>query len=85
MIVSTDHLTETGTVIVAEIVPDVPTGTRGMLAVQLGEDDPCQGAVIAYRINWQAAERMADWKYVGRVSEATLDVIGMALRTAMDL
>ncbi|WP_144118655.1 hypothetical protein [Catellatospora sichuanensis] len=71
--------------IVAEISPTVPSGTRGMLAVQLGETDPTAGAVIAYRLNWQTADRMADWKFIGRVSEATLDVVAMAIRTAMDL
>jgi mRNA-degrading endonuclease toxin of MazEF toxin-antitoxin module len=84
-IVSTDHLNDTGTVIVAEIVPDAPHGTRGMLAVTLNDNDPCAGTVIAYRINWQATERMADWKYIGRLSAQTTDIINMALRTAMDL
>jgi hypothetical protein len=85
VVVATKHLVETGTVIVAEIAPEVPAGTKGMLAVQLGDDDPVGGAVIAYRVNWQASERMADWKFVGRLSAATLDVVDMALRAAMDL
>lgn len=85
VVVSTQRLTDSGTVILAEIASEVPEGTRGMLAVHLGEGDPVSGAVIGYRVNWQTAERMAEWKYVGRVSDATMEVIAMALRTAMDL
>jgi hypothetical protein len=85
VVVATRHLLDTGTVILAEIAPEVPVGTKGMLAVQLGGEDPAGGAVIAYRVNWQAIERMADWKYLGRLSAATLDVVDMALRAAMDL
>jgi mRNA-degrading endonuclease toxin of MazEF toxin-antitoxin module len=85
VIVSTQRLIENGTVIVAEIANEVPSGTRGMLAVQLGEEDPATGAVIAYRVNWQRADRMAEWKFVGQLSDATLDVVAMALRTSMDL
>lgn len=85
VIVSTDHLTVTGTVILVEIASDVPAGTRGMLAVQLTEEDGIGGAVIGYRVNWQAADRMIEWKYLGRISENTLEVIEMALRTSMDL
>jgi hypothetical protein len=72
-------------VILAEIAAAVPEGTRGMLAVQLGDDDPAEGAVIGYRVNWQTAERMADWKYIGRLADATMEVVAMALRTSMDL
>jgi hypothetical protein len=85
VVVSTDHLTVTGTVILVEIASEVPAGTRGMLAVHLDEEDGIGGAVIGYRLNWQAAGRMAGWKYVGRISENTLEVIDMALRTSMDL
>jgi mRNA-degrading endonuclease toxin of MazEF toxin-antitoxin module len=85
VVISTQRLNENGTVIVAEIAGDVPSGTRGMLAVQLGADDPVPGAVIAYRVNWQMADRMAEWKLVGRLSDATMDVVAMALRTSMDL
>jgi mRNA-degrading endonuclease toxin of MazEF toxin-antitoxin module len=85
VIVSTDHLTVTGTVILVEIASEVPAGTRGMLAVHLTEHDDVGGAAIGYRLNWQAARRMANWKYLGRVSENNLEVIDMALRTSMDL
>jgi len=85
VVVSTQRLTDSGTVILAELASEVPDGTRGMLAVQLGEDDPVAGAVIGYRVNWQTAERMAEWKYVGGLTDSTMEVVAMALRTSMDL
>ena len=85
VIVATRHLLDTGTVVLAEIAPEVPAGTRGMLAVQLGEHDPVPGAVLSYRLNWLAADRMAEWKYLGRLSEGTLEAVNMSLRVALDL
>jgi mRNA-degrading endonuclease toxin of MazEF toxin-antitoxin module len=83
VIVSTDRLTEAGTAIVAEVHPEVPAGMRGMLAVTLGPDDPLPGAVLAWRVNYVAASRLG--KHLGRLSESTMEVVSMALRTAMDL
>jgi mRNA-degrading endonuclease toxin of MazEF toxin-antitoxin module len=83
VIISTDRLTEVGTAIVAEIHPQVPAGTRGMLAVTLGPNDPVDGAVLAWRINWLAADRLGE--HLGRLNDATMEVIDMALRTALDL
>jgi mRNA-degrading endonuclease toxin of MazEF toxin-antitoxin module len=83
VIVSTDRLTEIGTAMVAEIFPKSPAGTRGLLAVTLGEDDPVPGAVLAWRVNYVAADRLGE--HLGRLSGATMEVVDMALRTAMDL
>jgi mRNA-degrading endonuclease toxin of MazEF toxin-antitoxin module len=83
VVVSTDRLTHAGTAIVAEIHPDVPTGTRGMLAVPLTEQDPLRGAVLAWRVNYLAADRLGE--HLGRLSAETIEVMDMALRTAMDL
>jgi mRNA-degrading endonuclease toxin of MazEF toxin-antitoxin module len=83
VVVSTDRLTETGTAIVAEIHPEVPAGTRGMLAVTLGDNDPIPGAVLAWRVNWLIADRLGE--HLGRLSETTMEVVDMALRTALDL
>jgi mRNA-degrading endonuclease toxin of MazEF toxin-antitoxin module len=83
VVVSTDRLTEVGTAIVAEIHPEVPAGMRGMLAVALSSEDPVPGAVLTWRVNYVTADRLG--KHLGRLSEATMEVISMALRTAMDL
>ncbi|GIG71025.1 type II toxin-antitoxin system PemK/MazF family toxin [Phytomonospora endophytica] len=83
VVVSTDPLNEHGTVIVAEIDAEPPAGIRGMLAVRLGEDDPVPGAILAWRVNWLAAERLG--AYDGQVCRASMEALDMALRTAMDL
>lgn len=82
-VVSCDELTELGTAVVVEIAPEVPAGMRGMLAVALGQGDPVPGAVLAWRVNYVTADRLG--RRLGRLSEATMDVVDMALRTAMDL
>ncbi|MDG4792093.1 type II toxin-antitoxin system PemK/MazF family toxin [Micromonospora sp. WMMD1102] len=83
VIVSTDRLTESGTVIVVEISPEVPAGTRGMLAVALTDTEPVHGAVLAWRVNYVKAERLG--KHLGALSAEAIDMVDMALRTAMDL
>ena len=55
VVVSCQPITDTGTVIVAEIADDVPLGARGMLAVPLTSDDPVPGAVLASRMHYLAA------------------------------
>lgn len=84
VIVATDRLTEAGTAIVAEVHPSVPEGTRGMLAVSLSPgEDGLAGAVLAWRVNYVVASRLGD--RIGRLSDGTMEVVDMALRTAMDL
>lgn len=83
VIVSTDLLTDTGTAIIVEIGPEAPAGTRGMLCVALGEDEPINGAVLAWRVNYVKADRLG--KHLGTLSSQTMDVVSMTLRTAMDL
>lgn len=83
VIVSTNLLTDTGTAIIVEIAPEAPAGTRGMLCVSLGEDEPIGGAVLAWRVNYVKADRLG--KHLGTLSTETMDVVAMALRTAMDL
>jgi mRNA-degrading endonuclease toxin of MazEF toxin-antitoxin module len=83
LVISCDELTELGTAIVAEIAPEVPVGMRGMLAVALRDDDPVHGAVLAWRVNYVTAARLGE--YVGQLTEQTMEVVGMAVRTAMDL
>nr|MDT0660876.1 type II toxin-antitoxin system PemK/MazF family toxin [Micromonospora sp. DSM 115978] len=83
VIVSTDRLTESGTAIVVEISPEVPAGTRGMLAVALPATESVGGAVLAWRVNYVKADRLG--KHLGAMSPESMDMIDMALRTAMDL
>jgi mRNA-degrading endonuclease toxin of MazEF toxin-antitoxin module len=83
VVVSCDELTELGTAIVAEIAPEVPAGMRGMLAVTLRDDDPVAGAVLAWRVNYMTAARLGE--YVGMLTDPTMEVVGMSVRTAMDL
>jgi mRNA-degrading endonuclease toxin of MazEF toxin-antitoxin module len=83
VVVSTDRLTETGTVIIAEIKGEIPAELRGMLAVGLRADDPVAGAVLGWRVNYVAAHRLG--QRLGRLSDETMEVVAMALRTAMDL
>jgi mRNA-degrading endonuclease toxin of MazEF toxin-antitoxin module len=83
VVVSTNRLTEAGTVIVAEVSPEYPAGLRGMLAVALRDDDPIRGAVLGWRVNYVAAERLGT--HLGRLSDETMEVVDIAVRTAMDL
>lgn len=83
LVVSVDELTSLGTAIVVEVAPEVPSGMRGMLAVTLGADDPISGAVLAWRVNYTTADRLGE--HLGEISPETMEVVEMALRTAMDL
>lgn len=83
VIVSTDRLTEAGTAIIVELAPDAPSGTRGMLAITLPDSEPIAGTVLAWRVNYVKTERLG--KPQGRLSPETMDMVDMALRTAMDL
>jgi mRNA-degrading endonuclease toxin of MazEF toxin-antitoxin module len=83
VVISCDELTDLGTAIVAEIVPEVPIGMHGMLAVALRDDDPIHGAVLAWRVNYVTAARLGD--YVGQLTEQTMETVAMSVRTAMDL
>jgi len=83
VVVSTDRLTEAGTAIVAEVHPEIPIGMRGMLAVSLRDEDPVGGAVLGWRVNYIAADRLG--KHLGRLTDETMEIVDMALRTALDL
>ncbi|GAB7053158.1 type II toxin-antitoxin system PemK/MazF family toxin [Catenuloplanes indicus] len=83
VVVSTARLNEVGAVIVAEIHDEVPSGMQGMLAVALGPDEPLAGAVLTWRVNWLAGDRLGE--FVGRLSAEVMEHVDMALRTAMDL
>lgn len=85
VVVSSDELTELGTVVVAELVPAAPPGTRGVLAVRLSREDrvPDGGAVLAWRVNYVPVVRLGD--HLGKLSDRTMDSVSMALRAALDL
>lgn len=85
VVVATQYLVDVGVVVVAEVAPVVPAGTRGMLAVQLAKADPVGGAVLAYRLNWLAADRLDGWKRLGRLCDTSVELVDMALRAALDL
>jgi mRNA-degrading endonuclease toxin of MazEF toxin-antitoxin module len=82
-VISCDELTDLGTAVVVEIVPAVPIGMRGMLAVALRDDDPISGAVLAWRVNYVVADRLGE--HLGQLSPATMEIVEMALRASMDL
>ncbi|MGH3545951.1 MAG: type II toxin-antitoxin system PemK/MazF family toxin [Mycobacteriales bacterium] len=83
VIVSCNALNNVGTVVVAEVSDTVPEGTRGMLAVPLTESDPVSGAVLAWRINYLAVQRLGD--SLGQLSSQTLERVDVAIRAALEL
>ena len=83
LIVSTQHLTDAGTVIVVEVAEQAPEGTRGMLTVSL-EDDGVPMSVLCWRVNYMQAERLGPER-AHTLSERAMAHVEMALRTAMDL
>lgn len=83
VVVSCEALTDAGTVIVSEVADAVPSGARGMLAVPLTDADPVQGAVLVWRINYMAADRLGE--VLGDLTGATVERLDMALRAALDL
>jgi mRNA-degrading endonuclease toxin of MazEF toxin-antitoxin module len=82
-VVSTDRIGESGTVVVAEIVPEAVGGVLAMFAVTLGAADPVPGTVLAWRLNYLAAGRLG--RHLGQLSQATMDIVDIALRTALEL
>jgi mRNA-degrading endonuclease toxin of MazEF toxin-antitoxin module len=83
VVVSCQAITDTGTVVVAEIADAVPSGARGMLAVPLTDADPVSGAVLSWRINYMAADRLGG--QLGELSAETVERLDMALRATLDL
>jgi mRNA-degrading endonuclease toxin of MazEF toxin-antitoxin module len=83
VVVSTGRLNEIGAVIVVEIAPEMPQGSLGMLAVALRPDDGLTGAALAWRVNYLNASRLG--ARLGALSAETMEVLDMALRTAMEL
>lgn len=84
VVVSTDRLSETGSVIVAEVGAGTPLAERlAMFAVSLGPDDGVSGVVLGWRVNWLNASRLGSPQ--GRIGAASMELVDVALRAAMDL
>jgi mRNA-degrading endonuclease toxin of MazEF toxin-antitoxin module len=83
LVVSTQHLTDAGTVIVVEVAEQAPEGTRGMLTVWLDEEDVPM-SVLCWRVNYMQAERLGPER-VHTLSDRAMAHVEMALRTAMEL
>lgn len=84
-VISIDPLNAAGTVIVVEVADHAPDDVRGLLAVQLGEDDPLPGRwVLCWRINYAAAERFDVAGKHGQLSPPTLAAVIAAVRNAIE-
>jgi mRNA-degrading endonuclease toxin of MazEF toxin-antitoxin module len=83
LVVSTQHLTDAGTVIVVEVAEQAPEGTRGMLTVSLEEEHVAM-SVLCWRVNYMQAERLGPQR-VHTLTDRAMAHVEMALRTAMDL
>lgn len=83
VVVSCQAISDTGTVVVAEISDMVPSGARGMLAVPLIDADPVPGAVLSWRINYMSADRLGE--ELGELTAETIERLDMALRATLDL
>ncbi|MGX6607474.1 hypothetical protein ACWKSP_35915 [Micromonosporaceae bacterium Da 78-11] len=85
LVVSVNALNSAGTVILVEIADDAPTDLRGLLAVQLGEQDPLPGKwVLAWRINYANAGRLDVGAGHGTLSAETMIKVRAAVRSAIE-
>ncbi len=86
LVVSIDALNQAGTVIVAEIADHAPEDVRGLLAVELGNDDPLPGRwVLCWRLNYANAARFdtAGGGH-GTATERTMTAVDDAIRSAIE-
>lgn len=84
-VLSVDPLNVSGTVIVVEVVDDVPDDVLGLLAVQMSADDPQPGSwMLCWRINYAAAERLEVAAGHGELSAPTLATVVAAVRNALE-
>jgi hypothetical protein len=86
LVISVDSLNSHGTVIVVEISDHAPDDVRGLLAVQLRENDPLSGRwVLCWRINYANAERFdtANGGH-GTASLATLTAVINAVKSSIE-
>lgn len=85
LVVSVDSLNRAGTVIVVDVAEEAPADVRGLLAVQLTNDDPLPGRwVLCWHINYAAASRFDVRGGYGIVTDETLDAVLAGIRAAME-
>jgi hypothetical protein len=85
LVVSIDALNAAGTVLVAEVAEDAPEDVRGLLAVQLGADDPLSARwVLCWRLNYANAERFDVSGCHGHASPATLAAVVAGVRSVIE-
>jgi hypothetical protein len=85
LVVSIDALNSAGTVIVLEVADDVLGDVRGLLATQLGEDDPLPGRwVLGWRVNYARADRFDVAGGHGVVSAETMAKVLGSVRAAIE-
>ncbi len=85
VVISADYLNTAGTVIVAEVTDHAPDDVRGLLAVQLGADDPLVGNwVLCWRINYANADRFDVAGCYGQLSDATMRSVVAGVRNAIE-
>jgi mRNA-degrading endonuclease toxin of MazEF toxin-antitoxin module len=84
VLVSADQLTQAGTALLVELADAAPAGLRGLLTVTLDADqDGVAGVVRVDRLGYYATGRLGAPR--GALSDATMQLVDMALRTALDL
>lgn len=86
LVVSIDSLNGAGTVIVAEVTDqEPPEDVRGLLAVQLTDQDPLPGRwVLCWRINYAAAARFDVAGSHGTATAQTMTNVLGAVRSAIE-
>ena len=85
LVVSVDALNDAGTVIVLEVADDVLGDVRGLLATQLGADDPLPGRwVLGWRINYARADRFDVAGRHGIVSADTMAKVLSSVKAAIE-
>jgi hypothetical protein len=86
LVISVDALNSNGTVIIVEVSDHAPDDVRGLLAVQLDENDPMSGRwVLCWRINYAGLERfdLAGGGH-GTVTQATLAAVLNAVKSSIE-
>ena len=86
LVVSIDSLNNAGTVIVVEVADQAPPeDVRGLIAVQLTDDDPLPGRwVLCWRINYATAARFDVAGTHGTVTGQTMTKVLAAMRSAIE-
>ena len=86
VVVSIDALNTAGTVIVVEVTDQAPPeDVRGLIAVQLTDDDPLPGRwVLCWRINYATATRFDVAAGYGTLTAPTMTRVIGAVRSAIE-